>query len=125
MVYDTRTSRVSDTRKYLLGTQSSKVTNSAWCRLVAREDYGDCASRKTNGRLREDCASEKPVVGEFAKPIEFLSSWIRYHRKHARGFHSFSACDGDDRMENESENLAHACDGIKLKNLKNSRRLRN
>jgi hypothetical protein len=27
--------------------------------------------------------------------------------------------DGDDRMEKKSENVAHARDGIKLKNLKN------
>src|SRR5215831_18199709 len=33
--------------------------------------------------------------------------------------------DGDDRMEKKSENVAHARDGIKLKNLKNSGRLRN
>jgi hypothetical protein len=28
--------------------------------------------------------------------------------------------DGDDRMQKKSENVAHAPDGIKLKNLKNS-----
>ena len=33
--------------------------------------------------------------------------------------------DGDDRMEKKSENVAHARDGIKRKNLKNSGRLRN
>src|SRR5215467_1167155 len=33
--------------------------------------------------------------------------------------------DGDDRMEKKSENVAHARDGIKPKNLKNSGRLRN
>ena len=33
--------------------------------------------------------------------------------------------DGDDRMEKKSENGAHSPDGIKLKNLKNSVRLRN
>jgi hypothetical protein len=33
--------------------------------------------------------------------------------------------DGDDRMEKKSENVAHVRDGIKLKNLKNSGRLRN
>ena len=33
--------------------------------------------------------------------------------------------DGDDRMEKKSENVAHARDGIKLKNLKNSGLLRN
>jgi hypothetical protein len=33
--------------------------------------------------------------------------------------------DGDDGMQKKSENIAHAPDGIKLKNLKNSVRLRN
>src|SRR5215468_10845248 len=33
--------------------------------------------------------------------------------------------DGDDRMEKKSENVVHTRDGIKLKNLKNSGRLRN
>jgi len=33
--------------------------------------------------------------------------------------------DGDDGMQKNSENIAHAPDGIKLKNLKNSLRLRN
>ena len=33
--------------------------------------------------------------------------------------------DGDDGMQKKSENIAHAPDGIKLKNLKNSLRLRN
>jgi hypothetical protein len=33
--------------------------------------------------------------------------------------------DGDDRMEKKSENVPHARDRIKLKNLKNSGRLRN
>src|SRR5215469_8891347 len=33
--------------------------------------------------------------------------------------------DGDDRMEKKSENVAHTRDGIKLKNVKNSGRLRN
>jgi hypothetical protein len=33
--------------------------------------------------------------------------------------------DGDDCMQKKSENVAHAPDGIKLKNLKNSLRLRN
>jgi hypothetical protein len=33
--------------------------------------------------------------------------------------------DGDDGMQKKSENVAHAPDGIKLKNLKNSVRLRN
>ena len=32
---------------------------------------------------------------------------------------------GDDRMEKKSENVVHTRDGIKLKNLKNSGRLRN
>jgi hypothetical protein len=33
--------------------------------------------------------------------------------------------DGDDRVQKESENVAHAPDGIKLKKLRNSGRLRN
>jgi hypothetical protein len=33
--------------------------------------------------------------------------------------------DSDDRMKKKSEKVAHARDGIKLKNLKNSVRLRN
>src|SRR5262245_50194182 len=33
--------------------------------------------------------------------------------------------DGDDCMQKKSENVAHTRDGIKLKNLKNSGRLRN
>jgi hypothetical protein len=33
--------------------------------------------------------------------------------------------DGDDGMQKKSENVAHAADGTKLKNLKNSVRLRN
>jgi hypothetical protein len=33
--------------------------------------------------------------------------------------------DGDDCMQKKSENIAHAPDGINLKNLKNSVRLRN
>jgi len=33
--------------------------------------------------------------------------------------------DGDDRVQKKSENIAHVPDGIKLKKLKNSGRLRN
>ena len=33
--------------------------------------------------------------------------------------------DGDDRVQKKSENVAHVPDGIKLKKLKNSGRLRN
>jgi hypothetical protein len=33
--------------------------------------------------------------------------------------------DGDDRVQKESENVAHAPDGIKLKKLRSSGRLRN
>jgi hypothetical protein len=33
--------------------------------------------------------------------------------------------DGDDRVQKENENVAHAPDGIKLKQLRNSGRLRN
>jgi hypothetical protein len=33
--------------------------------------------------------------------------------------------DGDDGVQKKSENVAHASDGIKLKKLKNSGRLRN
>jgi hypothetical protein len=97
------------------------------------QHYG--ANRKTRARSYQqsaqtghDAIRASKVGGPLASPIQnqnLVSQQDRFGNNRTDSTGTTKPDDDDDRMQKKGENVAHSQDGIRVKKLKNSRRLRN